>query len=187
MRGLLLTNALPSLEFRSIGIKVTLLSDAWEDISERVEDEFSYEPMVVIKKSNDIPGSWGMPYAVNNYYNVHWKWGVDFLNMSLAPSREWDEKDGIVLRFNYSDQREYYSIRKYYQETLIEPPMINLNVVPDPANCSNGEFYHSYNAKRLFVCVSGRNKTIREWIDIDGVRCDEDCPEEETETEREGF
>lgn len=28
----------------------------------------------------------------------------------------------------------------------------------------------------LFVCVSGRNKTIREWIDVTGIKCKDACP-----------
>lgn len=91
--------------------------------------------MIVIKKSVDIPGSWAMPFAINNYYNVHWKWGIDFMNMSLAPSREWDTDDGIVLRFNYTDQREYYQIYKYYQEAQIEPAITSQGSVPDPSTC----------------------------------------------------
>ena len=61
--------------------------------------------MIVIKKSKDIKNSWAMPFATNRYYNVHWRLGIDFMHMALAPSRLWDENDGIVLRFNYTDQR----------------------------------------------------------------------------------
>lgn len=40
MRGLLFTNALPSLDFKSIDIRVTLLdpNDAYQNVSERVVD-----------------------------------------------------------------------------------------------------------------------------------------------------
>jgi cell migration-inducing and hyaluronan-binding protein len=30
--------------------------------------------------------------------------------------------------------------------------------------------------RQLFTCISGRNKTLREWIDITGVRCRNFCP-----------
>lgn len=47
--------------------------------------------MIVIKKmSLDIVGSWAMPYAVGHYYNIHWKWGIDFTHLSIAPSRLWE-------------------------------------------------------------------------------------------------
>ena len=62
--------------------------------------------MIVIKpKSRDIPKSWAMPFAVNRYYNIHWKWGVDFTHMAIAPSRLWNDTEGVVLRFNYTDTR----------------------------------------------------------------------------------
>jgi hypothetical protein len=46
-----------------------------------------------------------MPFITNQYYNVHWKWGIDFTHMSISPSRLWQQNEGVVLRFNYSDQR----------------------------------------------------------------------------------
>jgi hypothetical protein len=62
--------------------------------------------MIVIKKmSMDIKHSWAMPFAVGQYYNVHWKWGLDFTHVAIAPSRLWGINDGVVLRFNYSDHR----------------------------------------------------------------------------------
>ena len=45
--------------------------------------------MIAIKESNDIPFSWAMPFITNQYYNVHWKWGIDFTHMSISPSRLW--------------------------------------------------------------------------------------------------
>ena len=61
--------------------------------------------MIIIKKSNDKKNSWAMPFATGHFYNVHWKWGIDFPHMAIAPSRLWDENDGVVLRFNYTDER----------------------------------------------------------------------------------
>jgi hypothetical protein len=53
----------------------------------------------------DIPSSWALPFASGSYYNVHWKWGIDFDHLALAPSRLWTDQDGIVLRFNISAAR----------------------------------------------------------------------------------
>lgn len=39
----------------------------------------------------------------------------------------------------------------------------------------------------MFVCVSGRNKQIREWIDVNGIRCRLYCPLEPEEEPREDF
>lgn len=46
--------------------------------------------MIVIKKSHDIKKSWAMPFAVGKYYNIHWKWGIDFTHLAIAPSRLWN-------------------------------------------------------------------------------------------------
>ncbi len=42
----------------------------------------------------------------------------------------------------------------------------------------NGDFYHNETSKYLFVCVSGNNKTIHEWIDVNGIRCRYNCPKD---------
>ena len=48
--------------------------------------------MIVIKpKSRDIPHSWAMPFAVNRTFSIHWKWGIDFTHVAIAPSRLWNE------------------------------------------------------------------------------------------------
>jgi hypothetical protein len=62
--------------------------------------------MIVIKPSSkDIKNSWAMPFAVNHTYNIHWKLGIDFNHLAIAPSRLWNETEGVVLRFNYTDNR----------------------------------------------------------------------------------
>lgn len=59
--------------------------------------------MIIIKKSMDIKNSWAMPFVVGKYHNVHWKLGMDFTHMAIAPSRLWNDTEGTVLRFNYTD------------------------------------------------------------------------------------
>lgn len=90
LRGLLFTNGIPVSDFNGVDIKVFLLNDPLQDISAEAEDQFSKEIEIIIKKSNDKKKSWAMPFATNKYYNVHWKWGIDFTHMALAPSRLWD-------------------------------------------------------------------------------------------------
>lgn len=31
--------------------------------------------------------TWAFPYELGQYYNVHWRNGIDFEHMSIAPSR----------------------------------------------------------------------------------------------------
>ena len=87
LRGLLFTNAIPKIDFNAIDIKVYLLSDPEEDLTNSTDPEFSDEPMIKIKKSKDIPNSWAMPFIMGKYYNVHWKWGIDFEHLAIAPNR----------------------------------------------------------------------------------------------------
>lgn len=92
--------------------------------------------MIVIKKmSMDIIGSWAMPYAVGQYYNVHWKWGIDFMHLSIAPSRLWESNEGVVLRFNYTDHRELFRIGKWYKQQLQTPLLTASLSLIDPSTC----------------------------------------------------
>ena len=79
--------------------------------------------MIIIKKSKDIKNSFAMPFATNHFYNVHWKWGIDFDHVAIAPSRLWNEGDGLVLRFNYTDQRELFEVLKYFNASVQKPPL----------------------------------------------------------------
>lgn len=90
LRGLLFTNAIPEQDFNGIDIRVFLLSSPLQNISAEPDSQFSKEIEIVIKKSQDIKKSWAMPFATNKYYNVHWKLGLDFTHVALAPSRLWD-------------------------------------------------------------------------------------------------
>lgn len=120
LRSILFTNGIPEIDFNAIDIRVKLLTDPYQNITDGVlfpEDTYSKELMIIIKKmSMDIKKSWAMPFASGYHYNVHWKWGIDFTHMALAPSRLWTENDGVVLRFNYSDARELYQIGKWYKK-----------------------------------------------------------------------
>jgi hypothetical protein len=72
----------------------------------------------MVEKANDITFSWGFPFSIGKYYNIHWRMGIDFMHMSFMTSEHWKENEGIVLRFNYTDTREYYNIGKWYMRSL---------------------------------------------------------------------
>ena len=141
--------------------------------------------MIIIKKSKDIKKSWAMPFAVGKYYNIHWKWGIDFTHLAIAPSRLWNETEGVVLRFNYTDQRELFEIGKWYKAALQLPFIVPSSDMLSPTNCTNGEYFHNSTERYLFVCVSGRNKAIHEWIDVNGIRCRYNCPQDNGDGTRE--
>lgn len=126
--------------------------------------------------SGDVPSSWAMPFASGHYYNVHWKLGIDFTHLTISPSNYWDTNDGVVLRFNYSDHRELFQIRRWYLQQLQNPYIVPTSTLIDPSNCTNGQYYHDSDHKYLYVCVSGRNKKLIEEIDVIGVKCLNFCP-----------
>ena len=68
--------------------------------------------MVVIKKSQDVKFSFASPFATGYTYNVHFKFGAsDPLSMGLFGSPYFSPTDkGVVLRFNYSANRETFDI-----------------------------------------------------------------------------
>ena len=141
MRSILFTNAMPDINFNVIDIRVNLLSTPTDDISAITEDQFSAEPEIIIKKSKDIKNSWAMPFISGRYYNVHWKWGVDFEHLAIAPSRLWNTTDGVVLRFNYTDARELFEIAKWYSAQLQLPYITDMGSIPDPDTCENGDYF----------------------------------------------
>lgn len=145
------------------------------------------QQMIVIKKSRDIPYSWAFPYAVGHYYHTHFQNGIDFTHISLAPSQYWGQSESIVVKFNYTDQRQLYEIAHYYQKKIQLPFIDVSNYTVNPNNCSNGDYFNDKVNRALYLCVSGRNKTIREWIDVTGIRCRDFCPKTAAFGTRESF
>ena len=43
-----------------------------------VPTTYDVQPMIIIKKSRDIPGSFAFPYAVGYSYHTHFQNGIDF-------------------------------------------------------------------------------------------------------------
>jgi hypothetical protein len=113
--------------------------------------------------------------------------GIDFLHLFLAPSQYWLDNEAIIVKFNYTDQREQYNISHYFSQQR-QTPLINASdSMVDITSCNNGDYYHDQSTRHLYVCVTGRNKTLREWIDIIGVRCLHFCPKSSPFGPRESF
>ena len=50
------------------------------------------------------------------------------------------------------------------------------------SDCENGDYYNDMIKQYLYICVSGKQKKLREWIDVKGFRCVDDCPTQESAT-----
>jgi hypothetical protein len=123
LRSLLYTNADPYSDFVGQTIrtfKMNSLSDPDKPIT------YDIQPQITIKRSHDIKNSWAFPYAVGYNYHTHFQYGIDFLHLSLAPSQYWLDNEAIVLKFNYTDQRELYKIGHYYAKKLQTPLITGL-------------------------------------------------------------
>jgi hypothetical protein len=49
--------------------------------------------------------------------------------------------------------------------------------VLDPNTCKNGEYYHDNDVqKMLSVCISGKNRTQYEYVEVNGIKCLYSCP-----------
>jgi hypothetical protein len=59
---------------------------------------------------------------------------------------------------------------------LNKPFILGNSTVPDPNTCNIGEFYNDPTNRYLFLCVSGKNKTIANYIDVNGITCRYLCP-----------
>jgi hypothetical protein len=54
-----------------------------------------------------------------------------------------------------------YNVGKYFQKKIQTPLITAKTIQLDPTSCSNGDYYHDKLGKRLYVCVSGKNKAMR--------------------------
>lgn len=135
----------------------------------------------MVHKASDIKFSWALPFIVGQYYNIHWRNGIDFEHMAFQTSELWQENEGIVLRFNYTDAREYFKVGKWFSQQLQVPLLTQSASLIDPASCFNGEYFHDAANRLMFICFSGRNRKVHEMIDVTPVRCELTCPEDETD------
>lgn len=78
-------------------------------------------------------------------------------------------------------------IGKWYQEQIQLPYIEKSDSLIEPSTCLNGDYYHDISSSYLFVCISGRNKTIQEWVDVNGIRCLNACPKDLLGEDREDF
>jgi hypothetical protein len=97
---------LKAVELRNITDTVSqnLTSNLYTSISTRI-------PTTSMEAKLEFTYTWAMPYITGRIYNVWWGSGIDFIHLAAftTPSYLLSEK-GIIFKFNYSDNREYYNI-----------------------------------------------------------------------------
>jgi hypothetical protein len=136
----------------------------------------------------DKAQAWASPFALGYTYNVWWNFGIDFTHMSVVPSVYFsDTEPGLLFRFNYTETRELFEITQMVSGTLQLPLIEPTLSLPDINTCNAGDYYHDNTNRYLYVCVSGRNKPINTYIDLNGIKCRYLCPQPEGEFTKENF
>lgn len=134
------------------------------------------ETMKIIKKSNDVKFSFASVFATGFTYNVHFKFGAsDPLSMGLFASPYFAPEDkAVVLRFNYSANRETFDIfRNIGGKFTLN--YTNISTIPDTNTCNQGDWYNDKTNKLFYICLSGKNKKKYEYVEVEGVICRETC------------
>lgn len=107
--------------------------------------------------------------------------------MLIQTSKYYDASDpNLVLRFNYSETRELFEIKKfesnkvisdYKQLTDVSAFMNPATFKLDAATCNYGDWLHDPNNKLFYVCINGKQREgIFEWIDANAIYCRDTCP-----------
>lgn len=141
IRDFFLNNPQPERDFSGLDMRVFRMGMPGEDLTSVLEDAFTQEWMIKIKKSKDLKNSFATPLATGFTYNVHWRMGLNWEHLAVQPSQFFTEADkGYVIKFNYTDNREYFDILRLQGGSISfnysEPKM--LSSPPDPDTCENG-------------------------------------------------
>jgi hypothetical protein len=123
--------------------------------------------MNIIKKSHDIKFSYATPMVTGYTYNVHFKFGAsDFRSAGIFASQYFTSTDkGIVLRFNYSAQRETFDVFRN-EGMKFTKNYTAVEAIPDPNTCQNGAWFNNNVTKMLYLCLSGKDKAALEFVEV---------------------
>ena len=153
------TNIMPSTIFKSVPMKIELLSSLDEVVNETSTDftQFtshinSEEPMI------DKPNSFSMPYVAGRIYNVWWLTGLDFTHLAIEASQLFeDADDAIIFKFNYTETRELFEIAMWNRSDS-SYSYTNYSDTLEMDSCNMGDYIHDVNNSMMSVCVTNRGK-----------------------------
>jgi hypothetical protein len=98
--------------------------------------------------------------------------------MAVVPSQYFNQSDpGIIVRFNYTETRELFEVGQIVGGKLQTPLISPQSAQLDPTTCGAGDFYHDPADQYLYLCVSGKNKPLFTYIDVNGIKCRYLCPQ----------
>ncbi|CAK63336.1 unnamed protein product (macronuclear) [Paramecium tetraurelia] len=180
IRDVLVNNPTPEQDFTGVDMKlyrldstnIALKMDANIDESKFIEGE----TMKIIKKSHDVKQSFASIFATGFTYNVHFKFGAsDPLSMGIFASPYFNQNDdAVILRFNYSANRETFDIMRNIGGKF-PVNYTKLEQIPNTKTCNQGDWFNDRTNKLFFLCLSGKNKKQYEYVEVRGVICREEC------------
>ena len=193
VRGAMVTNIMPSNDFKGLAMRVKQISDAseivdWEEtIFTSIKSEFSNMEPHGMK-----PFAYSLPYICGRTYSLWFQTGLDFDHMAIDVTNKFeDTDDAIIFRINYLKTRELFEIfqmvNKVQSGQLISATS---GAMLDPAACNFGDYTHDNEAdvRHMTICATSRNK-VRErvYLDINAIKCRYLCPAPTGEFEKEAF
>lgn len=99
---------------------------------------------------------------------------------------------GVLFKFNYTANRELFEVGSVNGGKPVTASNLfseQLNP-PDPTTCNNGDYYHNNandSTRAMYICTSGKNKTLFTYTDITGIVCRYLCPAPASEFVKESF
>ena len=96
------------------------------------------------KNSKDKAEGWSLPFAIGSIYNIWWGSGVDWTHMAIESHMN-STDEGIIFRFNNTQQREKYNVRPRrqslalynYTDRILED---NGTIPLSTSTCKNGQW-----------------------------------------------
>jgi hypothetical protein len=175
VRTIAFTNAIPNQDFQNQLIKFYRLQTPTDNISNLTS---GYSQQWQVMSEEDKPKTWSAPFVLDNFYDVWWNEGIDFDSLAVVPSVYFTPTDkAVILRFNYTLNRELYENAFIIGGLLKLPYVTQQSSILNTSICNAGDYYQDPTNHYLYVCVSGRNKPVSTYINLNGIFCLYLCPQ----------
>lgn len=186
VRTIMITNALPFQNFQNQLIKFYRLQTPTDNIS-NITSGYSQQ-WVVMTDNMDKPQDWAAPFVLDNFYDVWWNQGIDFDSVSVMPSVYFTPTDkAVIFRFNYTLNRELYENALIVGQVLQLPYITEQASMLNTSICNVGDYYQDSTNHYIYVCISGRQKPITTYVNLNGIFCLYLCPQAPGEFTKEPF
>lgn len=123
-------------------------------------------------------------------YAVWWNAGIDFRSLTIVPpSPAYADvaAPAIILRFNATEFREVYEVRRVILGVVQTPKIYHRTAPLNVNNCSMGDFYHDPLLQYVYLCVAGRGNVANNEFLVTNLPCHRTCANFRNDTTKEPF